>query len=285
MKNKKHIIPCLAGALIFTVAANICAADNEISIYINGNKLVSDQPAIISNSRTMLPFRAVSEALGCQVDWLPEEKTVLVTKADKKIILTINDNTAFISENNNITPYTLNTPAVIYNNRTMVPLRFVAETLEYTVDWEPDSKTVYINYPKAEQQTQEPVVEQLSDEDIAYSGFEALNAYREEHGVAPLEYDEDLCKAAQLHAEDMNENNYFDHKSKDGKTFSDRISKYTNNYSYLGENIAMSGKDGKSVVYSLFANSSGHNKNMLDKNYTHVGVGYHNGYWVQDFGG
>ena len=82
----------------------------------------------------------------------------------------------------------------------------------------------------------------------------------------------------------MYTNNYFSHVSQDGRTMSDRIEKYTSSYGYKGENIALGYSTPEEVVKGWMS-SEGHRANILNKNYTDIGVGYNNGYWVQNFGG
>ncbi len=110
------------------------------------------------------------------------------------------------------------------------------------------------------------------------------NAERAVYGLPALRLSDALCSSAQAHAEDMYTNNYFSHTSQDGRTLSDRIEKYSNKYSCMGENIAR-GYGTPEAAVEGWMNSEGHRANILDKSYTDIGVGYCNGYWVQNFGG
>lgn len=114
--------------------------------------------------------------------------------------------------------------------------------------------------------------------------IELTNIERTKYNLQPLKLSDSLCKSAQEHADDMYTNNYFSHVSQDGRTMSDRIEKYTSSYGYKGENIA-SGYSTPEEVVKGWMSSEGHRANLLNKNYTDIGVGYNNGYWVQNFGG
>lgn len=114
--------------------------------------------------------------------------------------------------------------------------------------------------------------------------IELTNVERAKYNLKPLKLSDSLCKSAQEHADDMYTNNYFSHVSQDGRTMSDRIEKYTSSYGYKGENIALGYSTPEEVVKG-WVNSEGHRANLLNKNYTDIGVGYNNGYWVQNFGG
>lgn len=113
---------------------------------------------------------------------------------------------------------------------------------------------------------------------------ELTNIERAKYNLPPLKLSDALCKSAQEHADDMYNNNYFSHTSQDGRTMSDRIGKYYSAYMYKGENIAM-GYGSPEAVVEGWMNSDGHRANILNTNYTEIGIGHNNGYWVQNFGG
>jgi uncharacterized protein YkwD len=111
--------------------------------------------------------------------------------------------------------------------------------------------------------------------------------------VAPVTYDGELSKAAQLHAEDMAAKNYFDHDSLDGRSFIDRIEATGFTGSPGGENIA-SGFPTAQATLQGWLNSPGHCVNLMDPDFDVMGLGVADRsdpkfsmpvtYWVQDFG-
>ena len=114
---------------------------------VNGEKRTLDSVPIIKNGRTLLPIRAVVEALGGNVDWSFSDKKVTVSLGKNTIELWIgnpqakvNGTTKWIDDTNHKV-----VPEII-NGRTMLPLRFVAESLGSTVDWNGDTKTITITY-------------------------------------------------------------------------------------------------------------------------------------------
>ena len=113
--------------------------------------------------------------------------------------------------------------------------------------------------------------------------FELVNIERAERGEEPLDYNSALEDAAQLHAEDMVENGYFDHQSQDGRSFSDRAIEAGYSGSPGGENIA-AGQRSPDQVMNSWMNSDGHRRNILNGDFNEIGVGFHNNYWVQVFG-
>lgn len=100
---------------------------------LNGIYKEIDVPATIINNRTMVPLRYIGEALGAKVDWVAKTKTITITQGTKKLTLVI-DKTA----------PGLDVPATIVNNRTLVPLRYISESLGANVMWFPTTKTVQI---------------------------------------------------------------------------------------------------------------------------------------------
>jgi hypothetical protein len=100
-----------------------------------------DQPPVSVDGRTLVPLRAIFEALGAEVKWDDKTKTVTATKDDTLISLTIDSVDAWI----NGTKTKLDVPAQLINGKTMVPIRFVSEALGAKVEWDPFSHSVIIS--------------------------------------------------------------------------------------------------------------------------------------------
>ena len=81
--------------------------------------------------------------LGGTVNWDAESKTVIISIDNRQIELTINNNIAIIDGE----PITLDVPAKIINNKTMVPVRFISENAGFEVAWESEDNTVIISRP------------------------------------------------------------------------------------------------------------------------------------------
>lgn len=108
----------------------------------NGNVV---NPEII-NDRTMVPMRKIFEAFDAQIKWDGETRTVVANTSEKEITLTIDNEKAKVK---NLTTeeekeITLDAAPLILNDRTMVPVRFIAESLEKEVGWDADYRTVII---------------------------------------------------------------------------------------------------------------------------------------------
>ncbi len=94
----------------------------------------------ISNDRTMVPIRALSESFDCNVGWDGTTRNVTITSADKEINLFIDSTTAYV----NGQEVTLDVAPQITNDITFVPVRFVTENMGYNVSYIPEVKSVLV---------------------------------------------------------------------------------------------------------------------------------------------
>ncbi len=111
--------------------------------------------------------------------------------------------------------------------------------------------------------------------------FDLINQERQKAGVSPLQIDEKVFKAARIKSQDMNDKSYFSHTS---PTFGSSTTLLKNegvSYRYFGENIAKNYS--VESAHNSLMNSDGHRKNILNPNYTHVGIGIVNGYYTEIF--
>ncbi|MEE0110526.1 MAG: SafA/ExsA family spore coat assembly protein [Oscillospiraceae bacterium] len=111
-----------------------------------------------------------------------------------------------------------------------------------------------------------------------------VNEIRAENGLKALTYDWELSRVARYKSQDMKDNKYFSHTSPVYGTPFQMIKNFGISYRSAGENIAKGYSTPQAVVNS-WMNSSGHRANILNANYTHIGVGYVAGgnYWTQMF--
>jgi len=120
----------------------IVQAVEPLSVLLNGKKIIFDQHPILENNRTLVPIRAIFEAMGAKVDWNEDTQTITVTKADISIIVQVSNSIAYKNGNKIV----LDVPAKIINDRTLVPDRFIAESLGAKVSWDAKENMVLIIY-------------------------------------------------------------------------------------------------------------------------------------------
>ena len=111
---------------------------------VNGVETEIDQgrgtTPVIVDGRTLVPIRAIIEAYGGKVEWDPVSSMVSLSVEGDIIKLIINNNTAYL----NGAPHTLDVSPAIINERTMLPIRFVAEGFNFGVAWDSKTQTVSI---------------------------------------------------------------------------------------------------------------------------------------------
>lgn len=122
------------------------AAFAQVSVYIDSEPLKTDNEPIIENDYTLVPMRAVFEALDAEVRWAAEERAVVAYKGTSVIQMIIDSKTMYL----NGTEIELDVPARIINDRTYVPLRAVSENLNAQVEWNGENRTVSITTNKTE---------------------------------------------------------------------------------------------------------------------------------------
>lgn len=111
---------------------------NQKSLTANGQTITLDQAPVIINEKTMVPVRVLVEAMGGEVDWVaddPQDRRVTLRKGGHLIDMWIDDPVVIVDG----TAVTSETAPLILNDRTMLPLRLIAESLGWNVGW--DAKT------------------------------------------------------------------------------------------------------------------------------------------------
>lgn len=136
--------------LTFILSLSACVFASDVSVQINGEIVnFKDEKgnivnAQIINSRTMVPMRKIFEILGAEINWDGANRKVTGIKGDTTIELQIDNPVATKVVNGSIEQIKLDTAPTIINNRTMVPLRFIAESLDKQVGWDASNRTAII---------------------------------------------------------------------------------------------------------------------------------------------
>lgn len=129
----------LTGVLMAPVLAQETGEqDREISVVLDGIAVDFDVAPLIQNGRTLVPFRAVAEALNVGVSWNNERRQVIAGDDSISVALTVNNSYAQVNNNE----VEMDTAPLIIQGRTLVPLRFFAEAFGCEVDWNQETCTV-----------------------------------------------------------------------------------------------------------------------------------------------
>ena len=154
MKAKKLLSLALASVMTLAAAVTAVSADGDIKVLLNGKELSFDVPPMAVEGRTLVPFRAIFEALGYDVIWdEAEPQLIRGTKGDSiELKMEIGQTTATITNSAEgadepVKTVTLDVPPMVVDNRTLVPLRAVGEMSGYKVDWLGETNTATIDSP------------------------------------------------------------------------------------------------------------------------------------------
>ena len=112
----------------------------SIAIKLDGMVIPSDVEPVIESGRVLVPMRFLFQALGGKVTWHEKERAVEVNWKNNHLVLTVDTARALVNNK----PVTLDVPARILKGRTMVPLRFAAESLGLGVHWDAEEYAVYL---------------------------------------------------------------------------------------------------------------------------------------------
>ena len=113
----------------------------DISVKVGGVSLDFDQIPVIEGGRTLVPLRAIFEALGASVSWNGETRCVTAVKGDITLSLTIDSDIITVNGKEE----KLDVPAKIIGGRTLVPARAVSQALGYNVSWDGEARVITIS--------------------------------------------------------------------------------------------------------------------------------------------
>lgn len=173
--NKKIIGLLMVAALSSSMGTAFAADADNVDVIVNGAKITfNDQNALIESDRTLIPARGAFEAMGCSVAWDGETRTVTVKNSrntkiatlaiDSSVMKVVTYTSLFDSTTEEIT---LDVPAQIMNDRTMIPLRAVGEAMGATVAWDGETYTASITTSEGEKlaEKKEQLANSVSAED------------------------------------------------------------------------------------------------------------------------
>lgn len=176
------MVVMLAVALVSTAAL----AQQDIRIRLNGGLVEMDAKPFIENGRVLVPLRGIFEKLGAVVEWLEEEQAVVVSGDGLTVRFIIGRDSAELVKVDGAEPVTetvqLDVPARIVEDRTFIPVRFVAEALGAEVTWDDAHRTVVIETGGKQYLAYERVTPQdIQDSQDLFSWYQANHKTRGVH--------------------------------------------------------------------------------------------------------
>lgn len=153
---KKIIATALVASMFVPcVAANAEGRLNEVfKIYndkseihiVYNDKIVKydDVKPVNTDGRVMIPFRAALENMGASVEYDDANRLVTAKKGDTTIKFTLMDGTIYVDNNGSESIVMMDTPMIIVDDRTLVPIRFMSKAFGMQIGWDGDTETVVI---------------------------------------------------------------------------------------------------------------------------------------------
>jgi hypothetical protein len=297
----KKLKACWFFVFVFIFISVGAVYAEDIDVLIDGEYVnFMGQGPVIVDERTLVPVRGVFEELDFVVGWDENLRQATLTRGNNVIVITV-DSDIFTT---NGVSLTLDVPAQIIGGRTLLPIRAVLASVGYYVFWDAPTNTVeiYSEYIPHDLTVIEQITipdRRLTDEEIsawitAYTElggpgeFEIevirlINIERAAAGLNPLELYEPLMMAARFKAQSMSDLDYFSHESPVYGAFQN-ISREIFGIPprSMGENLASGHRTPEAVVQG-WMNSEAHRNNIMNPDYTRIGVGFHNNYWAQKF--
>jgi hypothetical protein len=145
---KKNLIAIMtAAAMAASMGTAALAENDDVTVIVNGETIdfTGDQAPVIVEERTLVPFRAVFEKMGAEVNWYPDSQTCEAIYGSIVVTLAIGENIMHIGDG---TTVEVDVPAQIMNDRTMVPIRVISEGMGALVGWDESTYTVTVNSPE-----------------------------------------------------------------------------------------------------------------------------------------
>ena len=184
----KKLLSVLIAVIIASTLLTVPAfASSDVKVLVNGTEVSFDQPPVIEDGRTLVPARAVFEAMGASVFWDPATAGgyVSVVTNTKSVVLYVSEADSWqYMLIDNFNKVSLDVPAKIKDGRTLVPLRAIGDALSFEVGWDGESRTASLTY-------EFPESDKLSAE--AKAGNEALTFAKAGEQVA-YTYDINVLK-------------------------------------------------------------------------------------------
>jgi len=139
------VVLCLALMLCGSVTTAFAAEGTRLTVQLNGEPMeFTDAYPLNRYNRNFLPFRAVFEALGAEVDYYHPTRSAIAVRGDVRVEIPIGKDQIFINRNGELEVLQMDVETFTKNGRTYVPVRFVAQALGCLVEWDQKNLTVVI---------------------------------------------------------------------------------------------------------------------------------------------
>lgn len=170
--------------LVMVVPGELASAAPAAKLFLDGQPLASDVPPTIANNRTLVPLRVIMESLGANVVWKSNSEPILIRRSNVEIEVQVGKAQALID--GQLT--SLDVAPQIIQNRVMVPIRFIGESLGAGIWWDPTSRSVHITSPTGHLGSGELLQDQGAITGLTFQSSRAME-------LSPLEVSSDGAEA------------------------------------------------------------------------------------------
>ncbi len=165
------IVAFVVGMIIGPAPAE--AQSHNVNVNINGSQLSSDVPPLIVDEHTLVPMRAIFDALGATVEWNDLNQSATGRKGDTRVQFTLGSMTAMV----NGEEVTLEVPLMIVDGRVLVPVGFLSTVLGMDVQWNEASGSVDITDSEEEDAAEDENGTDDEDSDNSHYNYNAHENY------------------------------------------------------------------------------------------------------------
>lgn len=148
---RKRILTVMIAVLCCLSAVMGVAAENEIHVVINGQKVEFSRAPVMIDNRMLVPIRTVAEAMECQVGWDAQTQSVLISNDRASLRLRIDYDVMWVGPAGEEASVQLDIAPILIEDTTYLPLRKVVEALGGSVVWDDTCSTIFIAYPSLEE--------------------------------------------------------------------------------------------------------------------------------------
>ena len=222
---KKITAIILSLTMLLSTAA--IAAERDITVSVDGERLSFDVPPQIIDGRTMVPIRAIFEAIGAEVSWDDATKTALCEKGNTKVSMTVGNKAETVNDK----VVEMDIAPVVIDNRILAPARYVAEAFGYSVVWNGTLKTIII---ASNEFKKENKYDDVSEQTIQIQQFINQKMYIEARDLCnKTKTEKALSPADAMLVEELLENAQSSYNSYLTKSAFDKVNSYMNSKMYL----------------------------------------------------
>lgn len=191
----------------------------EIKVNVNGELVKFDVQPTIIDGRTLVPVRTIFEKLGLEVGWDDETRTVIGKNNGMEIKLPVGNKKA----TKNGLEIELDVPSSIIEGRTLVPVRFIAESLGAEVDWDEETKTVIISENILKKKLDEKVTFNYDIKVFTIYSFMNYTGYDVENNKAYHEIRGMVRKDLKSKDINLSDNNYYKNRKSDFGSYEEAL--------------------------------------------------------------